>query len=250
MTNISAIQPVACQTASLANLVADAGHPGPVDALAVFADGAPRCEDAVPAVASAVLTARNGRHAEIVRNGCISEARIAFGCVVQPEPGDRVLIAVTDGTIWVTSVLERCSDAPMRLWAEGDVTLVSMQGDISLLAARSLNLDAGERARVAAAEIDLHAGVARFVLDELVQVGRRASLLVGKIRQVGELVETFAEHVLTRTRRSSRFVEDSDQLRAGDVDHRAEGTLQMRARTMLMTADTVVRVDAEQIHMG
>src|SRR5262249_48463406 len=154
-------------------------------------------------------------------NGCISEALVAFGCIVQPEPGDRVLTAVTDGTIWVTAVLERCSAAPMRLWAERDVAIISARGDVSLTAARTINLDAAERARLAAPEIDLHAGVARFALDELVQVGRRASLLVARVRYVGEMIETFAEHVLTRTRRSSRFIEDSDQLRAGDIDHRA-----------------------------
>jgi hypothetical protein len=213
-------------------------------------DMAPGCEHASPADASGVVIARDGRNVHIARGGRISEARVAFGCIVQPEPGDQVLISIVDGTIWVTSVLERSSEAPMRLWAEGDVSIVSMRGDVSLMAAQSLNLDAAKRARLAAAEIDLHASVARFVLDELLQVGRRASLLVGKIRHVSELIETFAEHVLTRVQRSSRFVEGSDQLRAGDIDHRAESTLQMRAETMLMTADVVARLDADQIHMG
>jgi hypothetical protein len=186
----------------------------------------------------------------IARYGRISEANVAFGCIVEPEPGDRVLTSMADGKIWVISVLERPSAAPMRLCADGNVSIVSTRGDISLMAARSLNLDAGERARLAAAEIDLHAGMARFVLDELLQVGRRANVLVGKIRNVGEMIETFAEHVLTRVQRSTRFVEESDQIRAGDIDHRAESTLQMRGGTVLMTADVVVRVDADQIHMG
>ena len=215
-----------------------------------FEDIVPSCEHPSPADASGVVIARNGRNVHLAREGRISEARVGFGCIVQPEPGDHVLTHIVDGTSWVTSVLERSSETPMRLWAEGEVSIVSMGGDVSLMAAQSLNLDAGARARLAAAEIDLHAGTARFVLDELLQVGRRASLLVGKIRHVSELIETFAEHVLTRAQRSSRFVEESDQIRAGDIDHRAESTLQMRAETMLMTADVVVRVDADQIHMG
>jgi hypothetical protein len=231
MTTVSAIRQSMSDAVSLEDVVHDGEHDRSAEV-------------------SAGIIARNGRDVRIARDGCVSAARVAFGCIVQPEPGDRVLTSMADGTIWVTSVLERCSDAPMRLWAEGDVAITSMRGDVSLMAACTINLDAGERARVAAPEIDLHAGVARFVLDELVQVGRKVSLLVGKIRQVGEMVETFAEHVLTRARRSSRFVEDSDQLRAGDIDHRAESTLQMRAGVMLMTADTVVRMDAAQIHMG
>ncbi len=231
MTTITAMRQAVARTVALDGVIAGGGPGGPVGA-------------------SAVLITRDGQDVRIARDGCISEARVAFGCVVQPEVGDRVLTADADGTVWIISVLERCSDAPMRLWAEGDVSIVSMRGDVSLMTARTLNLDAGKRARVTAPEIDLHAGVARFVLDELVQVGRKASLLVAKVRYVGELVETFAEHVLTRAQRSSRFVEGSDQLRAGDVDHRAESTLQMRAETVFMTADKIVRVDADQIHMG
>ena len=38
-------------------------------------------------------------------------------------------------------------------------------------------------------EIDLHAGIGRFVIDELMQIGRRANLYVAKIRSVGEMAK-------------------------------------------------------------
>ena len=199
---------------------------------------------------AAQLIARGGRDARIARDGVIRTARIAFGCLVQPEPGDRVLTSVADGAIWIVSVLERRSDAPPRLWAEGDLEIVTARGDISLTAARTVDIGAGTDIRAAAPEIDLHAGLARFVLDELVQVGRRMSWYVSQLRSVGEMVETFADHVLTRAKRASRFIEESDQMRAGDIDHRAEGTLQLHAEVAFVTAETVVRIDAEQIHMG
>jgi hypothetical protein len=199
---------------------------------------------------SAVLIARDGRDARIAHDGAVHAARIAFGCLIQPEPGDHVLASLAEGTIWIVSVLDRQSDAPPRLRTEGDLELVSGQGRISLTAAQRVDINAGATVRVAAPEIDLHAGVARFVLDELVQVGRLASWYVAKLRSMGEMVETFADHVLTRAKRSSRFVEGSDQMRAGDIDHRADGTLQLRAESAFITADTIVRVDADQIHMG
>jgi hypothetical protein len=204
---------------------------------------------APPAGATIVLT-RNDRDARIERDGAIIAATVAFGCLVQPEPGDRVLTGTDGDTTWIVSVLERPSGAPVRLFAEGDIAITSARGTIALLAAKEVTVDAGARARVSAPEIDLHAGVARFVLDELLQIGRRANLYVAKIRSVGEMVETFAEHVLTRAKRGTRFIEESDQLRAGDIDHRAEATLQLRAESAFITADTVVRMDADQIHMG
>jgi hypothetical protein len=211
------------------------------------------CSDAVSwptDFVSAFVITRDGREARIARDGVNSAARIAFGCLVQPEPGDRVLTSMADGTIWIISVLDRQSDAPPRLWAEGDLGIVSAHGTILLSAARSVDVSAGANIRGSAPEIDLHAGVAHFVLDELMQIGRRVSWYVAKLRSVSEVVETFADHVLTRAKRGSRFIEESDQMRAGDIDHRAEGTLQLHAKVAFVTADTVVRVDADQIHMG
>lgn len=199
---------------------------------------------------TAVVRALDGRDATLLCDGEEIGGKVAFSCLVRPEPDDRVLIARDSDTAWVLSILDRPSAAPMCLFAEGDVSLVSARGNVSLLAAGGVSIDAGEHARMAGREITLHAGVARFVLDELIQVGRRANLYIAKIRSVGEMVETFADHVLTRAKRATRFIEESDQLRAGDIDHRAESTMQFRAKTTFITADTVVRVDAEQIHMG
>ena len=231
MTAISPLRHAACRTVTSQKAALDGDHSDVVGA-------------------TGTLIASDGRDAQVECGGCITDARIAFSCIVRPEPGDRVLMSVADGTIWITAIAERLAGTSMCLCAEGDVSIVSTRGDVSLMAGRSVNLDAEDRARIASPEIALHAGVARFVLDELQQIGRKASFYVNKMRSVGDLVETFAEHVLTRTLRSSRFVEESDQLRARDIDHRADDTLQMRAGIMLMTADKVVRVDAEQIHMG
>jgi Protein of unknown function (DUF3540) len=203
-----------------------------------------------PAAAIAVLLGCDGRDARLDYDGCCVAARVAVSCLVYPEPGDLVGISQHGGRMWVVAVLERPSGAPLRLLSQEDIAIVSARGSVSVIAADGVAIDAGGRTLVSAREIDLHASAGRFVIDELQQIGRRAWLLVDKIRSVGEVVETFAEHVLTRARRGTRFIEESDQLRAGSVDHRAEGLLQLRAHTALVTADALVRMDAEQIHMG
>jgi Protein of unknown function (DUF3540) len=196
------------------------------------------------------LIARDGRASTVLYDGGIHLARIAVGCLIQPEPGDRVLIASADGALWVLTVLDRTSNAPVRLGAEGDIDIVSASGEIKLLAAESVTIDAGKNARIAAPEVELHAGIGRFVIEELTQVGRSARYFVDRIRSMGDVLESFAEHVLVKAKRGSRFIAESDQMRAGAIDHRAEGTLQLHAETSFITADTVVRVDADQIHMG
>lgn len=198
---------------------------------------------------SAELTALDGKKATIILRGVVHETRIALSCLIQPEPGDRVLTSQADGMIWVLSVLERVSDKPVRLWTQGNLQIVSDLGTVSIIADK-IELVASDRVQVLAGTIELHAGVGRFILDELMQVGRSIGLHVAKLRTVAGVVETFADHLLSRAKHSSRFVEDGDLKRAGSVDHRMEGTWQINARTAFLNADTVVRVDAEQIHMG
>ena len=178
---------------------------------------------------TAMVVARNGRDVRIERGGHISTARVAFGCIVQPEPGDRVLTAIADGTIWVTAVLERPSDAPCVCGPRATLSICSLRGNVSVPPPKSFTVDAAQRVRLAAPEIDLHAGIARFVLDELVQVGRRASLLVGKIRCVGEMVETFADHVLTRAKRSSGLSKTAIRFAPATSIIAPRARLQMRA---------------------
>ena len=161
MTAISPLRHAACRTVTSQKAALDGGHSDVVGT-------------------TGTLIASDGRDARVECGGCITDARIAFSCIVRPEPGDRVLMSVADGTIWITAIAERLAGTSMCLCAEGDVSIVSMRGDVSLMAGRSVNLDAEDRARIASPEIALHAGVARFVLDELQQIGRKASFYVNE----------------------------------------------------------------------
>lgn len=199
---------------------------------------------------AATVIAVEGGTVALDRNGGRAEASVALSCLVMPEPGDRVLVGRADGADWVLAVLRREGQGAVRLSSERDIAIVSTNGSVAVAAAQSVSLDAGERARVSTGALELHAVTARLVLDEVLHVGRVITAHVGKLRSIGELVETFAEHVLTRARRSSRFIEEADNLRSGEIDHRAEGTMQLQAKTAFITAETVVRVDADQIHMG
>jgi Protein of unknown function (DUF3540) len=50
--------------------------------------------------------------------------------------------------------------------------------------------------------------------------------------------------------RSLRTVEAMDQLRAGQIDHVAQGTLNLHGENAVVTAEELVKLDGEQIHVG
>ena len=49
-------------------------------------------------------------------------------------------------------------------------------------------------------------------------------------------------------KRSYRAVEETDQLRAGQIDYVAKETLSLHGENALLTAEELVKVDGEQIH--
>lgn len=198
---------------------------------------------------TAIVVSRQGRDIKVMSQDWTHDARAAFSCLVAPEPGDLVMIAEADGVQWVLAVLERISAAPLLLLAERDLTIASA-GTMRLAASGEVALDAGTTMRVSGREVEVHASVLRSVAGEILHVGQRITSHVTTYRLVADLIESFAEHVLQRARRSTRIVEQTDHLRSADIDHGATGTVQIQARQAFISADTVVRIDAAQIHMG
>jgi hypothetical protein len=45
-------------------------------------------------------------------------------------------------------------------------------------------------------------------------------------------------------------VAETDHVSAGQIDYEAESTLSLHSKYTLMTAEELVKVDADQIHMG
>jgi hypothetical protein len=192
---------------------------------------------------TSLLTSRSDLMAEVLRVGDDGVtvafqgeeliARRAVSCLVEPEPGDVVLVGGPGTQPYVLAVLERPTGAALRLAAAGDVTLaaggrLALQGDEVQVKARAVSVFAGM----------LSVG------------GGRILATVAKAKLVANLVETMADRLMSRATRSHRFVEESEHLRARHVDYRAEKHLHMQADAATVQGGVLVKVDAGQIHLG
>jgi len=172
----------------------------------------------------------------------IHQAMRATSCLVQPQVGD--LVAFVEGgqdASYVTAVLERPGGAPLILKLPPGTVLqceagpLELRADMLALRARALSVE-GEQA---------HLNV-----EQIVGVGRRASWSFGAVKFTAELVESFTERVLQFSRWSQRMVDGPDQVRARQMDYRAEQTMQLQAQTMIANAEKLFKADSEQIHIG
>jgi hypothetical protein len=160
-------------------------------------------------------------------------AHVAVSCLVQPAPGDEVLVVAASGRLWITSVLTRESNTPVTLLAPGHM-VIAPEGDLTLKSD----------------SLHVQANTARFVLDEILHFGRSIVAHLSTAKIFAGVLETLAERVLLQSRHSYRLVEQLDHVRAGSMDHKADGVMHIAAENMFMTADNAVRVNASQIHMG
>lgn len=181
---------------------------------------------------TAEILSRDGAAYTIAQDG--APARRAYSCLVEPEPGDVVLVARAGTSPYILAVLERPGGAPMRLAVPDGATLAADGGHLTI-AAETLVLKAEE---------------GQVAMGRLGVAAARTDAQLGRVGIVAEAIETLAQRIIGRFRRSYRFVEESEHLRARDIDQRASGHLGLKGDTATLQGGIVVKVDGAQIHMG
>jgi hypothetical protein len=178
-------------------------------------------------------------------------ARRAASCLVAPQEGDRVLLALEGGQTWVLAVLERLGGGPLPLDLEGgDVRLRVPHGRLEVSAAAGADLVSGGAVEVVAPTLGLTADEARVAVSRVGVFGGFVAAQVERVQVVAGALDGTIERLTQRIKRSLRLVEESDQVRAGSLDYRADGVVQLQGRTAVVTAEQLVKVDGAQIHVG
>jgi hypothetical protein len=183
---------------------------------------------------SARVVARDGAHFTILRHGQDEAAQRAFSCLVEPAPGDLVLVGQAEGETFILAVLARRGNAPMRVAMPDGATIAVPDGRLTLDAgALALRADTTE---VATGSLDVNAA--------------HTDASLGRIALLAQTIDTLAQRIVGRFRRSIRIVEESETLRARDIEQRASNHMHLRGDAMTMQGSTLVKLDGEQIHLG
>jgi len=180
------------------------------------------------------------------RRACLRAA----SCMLAPEPGDEVLIALEgERAGWVLAVLQRASDSPARLCV-GDNAELAVSGKLRIMAGEELALMSPKRLQVSSRAIQLSAKLAEAAVDQVSAVGANLQTHFGQVRTLADKMDHVATRLVQRIKRRYQFIEDSDQLRAREVDMRANELLSMQGKQTVLTAEQVVKVDGDQVHVG
>jgi hypothetical protein len=187
----------------------------------------------------------------VVRVGTeVVEALRAKGCLVEPQVGDTVLVARSDGNAFVLSVLVGATEGESVVAVEGDLTLRSTKGRIAVVGNEGVNVTSGGEVAVNAPKLTARTMTASLFADTLSYLGRKVEAHVDRVKVVGQVLETAIDNVSSRVKHSFRVVEEIERVKAKEVHVNAEATLNMHGKNTVMTAEKLVKLDGEQICIG
>ena len=175
----------------------------------------------------------------------------AVSCLVAPELEDVVLVATSEvGKAWILAVLDREDRTKTCLAVDGDLDVRLKQGTFTVAANEGVGIVSGADVKVVAGRFNLNAVDGNVALQRLTYVGRFVRSEVEKIRSLAGTFDSVLERFSQKVKRSYRTVEELDQVKAEQVDYKANKTMSLRGGNTLVTADKLVKVDGDQIHLG
>lgn len=178
-------------------------------------------------------------------------ARRAVSCLVAPEASDRVLVAVVDGgECFVLAVLDRAEGAAATITHDGDLSIRVPGGKWSVSAQKGVSVTSAEGVSVVSGSVDVRTVDAAVGFQRLSAVGELAQAEIDKVKLFAKTFDSLLERASQRVKRSYRMVEELDQVRAHAVDYAARAMMRLHGKNTVMTSEEVVKVDANQIHVG
>jgi len=177
-------------------------------------------------------------------------AKRAVSCLVEPEPGDEVLLAVGTKRCHVLAVLEREDGAPVTLTHDGDLRMRLLEGRFTVAAQKGISLMSGDDVSVVTGSMDVKAEHGNFIVKRLSVLGSYAQAEISKVKLVGQTLDTVVERVSQRVKRSYRWVAEIDQTKAEMIDYEAKKLMRIHGKAAVITSEDLVKVDGGQIHMG
>ncbi len=196
------------------------------------------------------VTAVLGRSFQVRVGSGEYQARRAVSCLVEPEVGDRILLALHDEGCHVLAVLDCDGDAPTRLVAHGDLELHAPDGRVTVTAHDGVDVVTPGEAAIAAGHVRIAATGAALAIDTLAYLGAEVVARVDRVKTVAREVESIADRWVQRLERAYRFIAQSEQVRASYLDVAASSAINMQSQTILVTSGELTKINGAQIHVG
>ncbi|NLD91563.1 MAG: DUF3540 domain-containing protein [Fibrobacter sp.] len=149
----------------------------------------------------ATVVEKNGCVYYVTINNKIFVAKRAFGCLIEPENGDTILICSSNNDVFILTVLERTYSSDAVLSSPGNLHMQTMDGELNFQS-KSISFDLSDTFSIRSPMVSIDTIETDVKSTSISLIGKTAVCFFDKIKTVGKKAETFFK-------RSIRYVGDS-----------------------------------------
>ena len=183
-----------------------------------------------------------------LRDNRTLSAKRATSCLVDPRLGDRIFVAIDGSEAFVLAVLESSEKATV-ISTSGDLTLRA-HGTVSVVGDEKVEIASAGEVSVSSPALSIRTLTGKLCSESLAVIGRTLEAEIDRVRTVAQSVDSVMERLTEHVKRSHRTVLELDSVRAGQIDYVATGNAAIHADNTLLTAEKLVKINGEQVHIG
>ncbi|MDA8601999.1 DUF3540 domain-containing protein [Gammaproteobacteria bacterium] len=191
-----------------------------------------------------------GREFMIQLGGVVSRATLSVSCLVQPLPGDIVLVSSGLKSCHILAILERVSGADVSISFEGSAKLIAANGDIEIYSDESVEIRGAKGIQVSSDLLSINSTNAQMHCKEASVFGGSLNTVWNEVRNVVDTLSTVAERAIQSLGSSFRVISGIDQKKCQDSVAIVERVSVQRSNDAVITARRDIKIDGERIHMG
>ena len=175
----------------------------------------------------------------------------AASCLIRPMVGDKVLVSIDSAHgSYILAILERQGIGPYQLSFDNSVELRVSDGRFTLASQGGADIASAGDISLVSADINIHAGRGEIGIERLFVIGAFAHASLARVKLVAGVLESVAERLIQKAKRSYRVIEESEHVKAGNLDFLVRKMLSLKGKYSMITAKEDVKIDAQRIHIG
>jgi hypothetical protein len=175
----------------------------------------------------------------------------ALSCLIEPQVGDQVIISGPDhDRVYLIAVVSRSSDAPVSLKIQGDLAISSTTGSVSLHSATGTRIASDTTLALSSAHYEQTNDTAKLTIGQMSYASETLEATVGTTTFFSSIVSLMADRINSVARLCFRHIKEVDHVRAQTIDYEAEKLTRVHGGYTTLTAQDVMKINGDQIHMS
>lgn len=170
-------------------------------------------------------------------------ARQAEGCLLQPQPGDTVLLSLgPQGNHYILTVIERAAKGHNTVAFSGDVTFTATDG--------SINFTADHCVSVESPGLQVEAREGTVNIESCSFLGKLFNAHLENINLLGKTCNSLFKRMTQRLDVLYRHVSAHEELQSASSRRVVDGSCIIQAENTTVLSEKVSKVDGKQVQLG